>query len=85
MSLTSISNPTERAKLRKIRTLPVEVKTKLYGGARGPEVTMQFNRDLRLCGLWEALLYAEKYEENGEYTPGTVQKAFEAAVGRKEA
>jgi hypothetical protein len=41
---------------------------------------LQFAKDVRIYGLWEALLYAENYEAEGAYAPGTALKAFQAAV-----
>lgn len=41
---------------------------------------IQFGRDLQTYGLWEALLYVEQYEQQGEYKEGTAQKALDAAI-----
>lgn len=39
---------------------------------------IQFGQDMRLYNLCEALLYAESYEKQGMYAPGTTQKAIDA-------
>lgn len=70
----------QKAKLRKVKILSSKVKAVIYGGnTGGPAMTVQFNSDLGVYGLWEALLYVEGYEGEG-YKPGTAQKAFEAAI-----
>ena len=43
---------------------------------------IQFETDLHLYGLWEALLYAENYEHKGMYQPGTAANAAKAAMAR---
>lgn len=72
-------NPAKVAKLRKMKKLPLKVKAVVYGGnIGGAGMTMQFNRDIQVYGLWEALLYVEGYEKDGMYRKGTAVKAWEA-------
>ena len=51
-------------------------------GCRDQSAYMQFGSDLSLYNLWEALLYAEGYEESQRksYAPGTTIKAFNEAI-----
>jgi len=39
---------------------------------------IQFDKDVKLYGLYEALLYAESYEKQGHFVEGTVSKICEA-------
>lgn len=41
---------------------------------------IQFGSDLRVYGLWEALLYAKNYEDNGDHADGAARKALAAAI-----
>jgi len=73
-----------KKQLRKIKAGP------LYDTARnllncgivsGPglsEAYIQFDKDVKLYGLYEALLYAEGYEQQGHFVEGTVSKICEA-------
>lgn len=45
------------------------------GGIHGPYI--QFDKDVKLYGLYEALLYAEQYENQGYFVEGTVSKICE--------
>lgn len=38
---------------------------------------IQFDKDVQIYGLYEALLYAEGYEKQGHYVEGTVSKICE--------
>lgn len=74
-----------KAKLRKERKLSGNVYTKakyiVYGGANGKApmgACSQFNTDVELYGMWEALLYVEKYEEEGYFEAGTAGKVISA-------
>ena len=58
-----------------------DVRHTLVKGCIDREAYMQFPYDVRVYGLWEALLYAESYETEGKYAPGTAQKALDAAIG----
>jgi hypothetical protein len=80
--LRKLATPEQKAKLRKTRKLPGKVKEVVYKGNKGGTGPVtQFNQDIALYGLWEALLYVEGYEqEEGYYVPGTAEKAFQAAV-----
>lgn len=67
--------------LRKVKTLSLPVKAAVYKGNKGgPASAVQFNKDIQLYGLWEALLYVEGYEGDGYFEPGTAKKGFDAAV-----
>lgn len=55
----------------------------LVSGCTNQGAYIQFGRDLVLYGLWEALLYAESYEQKGWYSPGTVQGAIDASIKPK--
>lgn len=48
------------------------------GGLHGPYI--QFGQDVALYGLWEALLYAETYEDQGKFVDGTMEKIARALV-----
>jgi hypothetical protein len=41
---------------------------------------IQFAKDVTLYGLYEALLYAQNYEERGCYAKGTTTKATNACL-----
>lgn len=80
MNLHTLVTKEQKKELRKIRTLPDRVKAICYGGNHGgPAVTVQLNSDVRLYGLYEALLYVEGYEPE-YYKPGTAEKALKAAL-----
>lgn len=69
----------QKQALRKIKTLPDRVKVAIYQGCLSPIAANQFHYDLRVYGLYEALLYVE----NGEptyYNLGTAEKALNAAL-----
>lgn len=69
-----------RETLRKQKTVTDSVKTILYNGnIGGVGVAIQFDRDLNLYGLWEALMYVEGMEREGYYKKGTAVKALLAA------
>jgi len=64
------------AKMRKIKSgIPSEVMGVLRIGCRhNPAPLMQFERDVRTYGMWEALLYVEGYEGQ-YYETGTAKQA----------
>lgn len=76
----------DKSKLRKIKLVsPVTdaarntlVKGCLGDGLNGAYV--QFGKDVPTYGLWEGLLYAHGYEQDGHYAEGTTQKALDAAI-----
>lgn len=70
--------------LRKTKTLPANIKTIVYQGCKDPRASIQFNEDIRLYGLWEALLYVENYEQDGSasYVEGTAEKAIQHLLNR---
>jgi hypothetical protein len=77
-TLRSILPETLKAKYRKVKTVPSAVKALVYGGANPaqcPNVTIQFNRDVMIFGLYEALLFVEDYESDGFYNKGTALAA----------
>lgn len=67
-----------KKKLRKIKELPLSIKAIAYGGNKGgPAMAVQFNRDIKVYNLYEALLYLEQYEESQDYVEGTTQKIID--------
>jgi hypothetical protein len=77
--MTLTATPELKTKLRKTKTLPSKIKAIIYAGNKsGPALAVQFNADVQTYGLWEALLYAEGYERDGFYVPGTAQTALDA-------
>jgi len=78
MNIT-ISTPNHiKAKMRKVKTVPACIKAELLKGCIQQGAYIQFNQDVGLYGLWEALLYAEGYEDQGHYELGTVHDAMDA-------
>jgi hypothetical protein len=74
-----ISTPdTIKAKMRKVKTIPACIKATLLKGCINQGAYMQFHQDVGMYGLWEAMLYAQGYEGNGDYTEGTVHDAMDA-------
>lgn len=84
MDIRDLITPEEKKILRRIRKpqdLPDSVKAAVYGGnLNGVPAATQFNKDLVLYGLWEALLYVQSYEakEYSYYKPGTAENAVRA-------
>lgn len=73
--------PEQKRQLRKIKTVSSAVKAIVYGGNKdGMPMSVQFNRDVVLYGMYEALLYVEGYEAEGKYEAGTADKAATAAL-----
>jgi len=70
----------QKAQLKKVKTPHSKVKEAVYAGCQNPGASMQFGEDLKLYGLYEAILYVEGYERDGYYTVGTAQKAMEIAI-----
>lgn len=74
-----ISTPNHvKAKMRKMKTIPACIKAGLLKGCINQGAYIQFNQDVGLYGLWEAMLYAEGYENQGDYELGTVHDAMDA-------
>ena len=82
MSIRETTPDVIKAKMRTIKTLPAIVKQEVYGGCGDPGATMQFNSDIQVYNLWEALLYVEGYEPQ-YYVPGTAKKAIDAFMTMK--
>lgn len=81
MSIRETTTNEQKKLLRKIRTVSPAVKAAVYGGnIGGPGPTIQFNSDVRLYSLWEALLYVEGYESDGHYSEGTASRAVNAGL-----
>lgn len=77
----ALISPKRKAQMRKMKQLPYSVKGIVYSGNKGgPAMAMQFNSDIKLYGLWEALLYVEGYEKDGYYAEGTAAKAFSSDI-----
>lgn len=72
----------QKRKLRKVRGVagPLQdtARNILVTGCFDQGAYIQFGRDLVLYNLWEALLYAKSYEEQGMYALGTAQRALDA-------
>jgi hypothetical protein len=65
-------------KFRKTKTLPVKVKAAVYAECTDPAASMQFNRDVTVYNLYEALLYVENYEQQGMgYVEGATARIME--------
>jgi hypothetical protein len=74
---TILSEPL-KAKYRKVKTVPAQVKAAVYGGANPahcPSITVQFQSDVNVYGLYEALLFVEGYEADGCFAKGTAVAA----------
>ena len=72
--------PEEQKKaLRKLKTGEVEerIRNLLLSKHTNEAVIRQFDSDVRLYNLYEAILYTETYEAQGYYLPGTTDKIIE--------
>lgn len=67
-----------KVKMRKMKTIPACIKAEVYKGAKCMEATVQFNSDVSVYNLWEALLYVEGYEKSGHFAEGTAHNAMDA-------
>lgn len=76
MPISTNINPDLKIKLRKLRTVPGKVKAAIYSGCSDPGAAVQFNSDVTVYGMYEALLYVEGYEKDGFFAPGTAEKAL---------
>ena len=47
----------------------------IYSGCISQGADVQFIQDVRIYGLYEALLFAEGYEDEGYFAKGTAAKA----------
>ena len=79
--------PEQKSSLRRIKKGPIYdlARNMMCGGITSTgisEVYIQFDRDVRIYGLYEALLFAEQYEHQGEYAPGTVQRTIDACLSQ---
>jgi hypothetical protein len=83
--LREMATEQEKARLRKSRVLSSKAKVSLYKDAdpgRCPGITIQLGEDVRVYGVWEALLFVEEYEETRHYAPGAAMRAFLSSVRR---
>lgn len=81
MSNQLVISQKQKQKLRKLKTVTSAVKAVVYGGnLAGPAMASQFNSDVRLYGMYEALLYVHNYEKENHYKPGTASEAINAAL-----
>lgn len=81
MSIREIATDQQKKILRKhklISELSDIARNILVQGVLERGMYIQFGSDLRLYNLWEALLYAEGYENRGAYVKGSVLKTFNA-------
>jgi hypothetical protein len=69
-----------KKKLRKLRSVtgPIQdiARNTLVQGVIDRGAYIQFGSDMVVYNLWEALLYAKSYEDQGMYVAGTVEKAL---------
>ena len=78
-SIREIPTQLQKAYLKTMKTVPEEVKVAVYDGFLHPDAAFQFHYDVKLYGLFEAILYVHSYERNGYYKAFTGVKAMEAA------
>jgi hypothetical protein len=64
-------------KLRKVKTVTGKVKDAVYAECLDPGASMQFNSDVAVYNLYEALLYVESYEQSGMYKEGATARILE--------
>jgi len=79
-SVRSITPEEVKVKLRKMKTVPGKVKAAIYGGCKDPGAAMQFNSDVQMYNLWEAILYCEGYEKDNMFAPGTAVAAIKTFI-----
>ena len=78
MQITASTPNHIKVKMRKVKTIPACIKATMLKGCINQGAYMQFHQDVGMYGLWEALLYAESYEANGDYALGTTHDALDA-------
>lgn len=75
ISISKTLTPSEKKRLRRIKTQAFEEKPAgrnyLSHNCNSAPYMIQFWRDLRTYGLYEALLYMETYEDAGHFNKGT--------------
>lgn len=73
-----------KKQLRKVKSGPLYdtarnlLNTGIVPGSGLSGAYIQFDKDVKLYGLYEALLYAEGYETQGHFVESTVSKICEA-------
>ena len=67
-----------KVKMRKMKVVPACIKAEVYKGAKCLEATVQFNSDVNVYNLYEAIIYVEDYEKSGHYAEGTAMRAMDA-------
>jgi ribosomal protein L25 (general stress protein Ctc) len=77
MKTSELTNDQKNA-LRKIKKVSGKVKVAMYNG-NTPPPCIQFNRDVWMYNLYEAILYLEGYERDGLVSPGTAERVIEAS------
>ncbi len=85
MSIRQTTPESIKNVLRKMKTVPIGIKAKIYGGCKDPGATIQFNSDVAVYSIWEAILYVESYESQGFYAPGTAKAAIDDFMTTKAA
>jgi hypothetical protein len=83
MNITASTPNHIKVKMRKVKTVPACIKATILKGCVNQGAYIQFVQDVGMYGLWEALLYAESYEANGDYAQGTVHDAMDAYFNTK--
>lgn len=68
--------PEQKARLRRVKTVSDKVKVAAYSG-NGWSVCSQFQSDVRLYNMLEAVLYLEGYERQGLAAVGTASRVLE--------
>jgi len=76
---TSTPNPLKN-KFRKMKRVPSLIKAVILKGCKSQGAYIQFQSDVSLYNLWEALLYVEGYESDGYFTEGTAFDALDAFI-----
>ena len=70
-----------KAKYRKVKVAPGAIKAAVYNGCKATGAAVQFQSDVRVYNLWEALLFVEGYEADGYFSPGTAEAASKLLKG----
>jgi len=69
-------------KLRKLKVVPVSIKAEIYKGCKEMGAAVQFNSDVRIFNVWEALLYVDNMEPH-YFAEGTAHNAIDAYCNTK--
>jgi hypothetical protein len=79
-----VATEEQKRALRKIKGVAGErqdiARNTLVKGCLEQGAYIQFGRDMAVYNLWEALLFAQGYEEDGMYKTGSAQAALDAVL-----